>query len=110
MKATTIAVPQTGTPSATMADLRAAVRKSITFMAKSVASIESSAYICTVHHSIQATVSPSASAVGLFCGHGSRHTLSSVPRGALMRPQPVSGGEQRGAELFPFPTYIQVSF
>ena len=86
------------------------IRKFLKNYGGKVAHLAPSADICSAYHSIQATVSPSASAVGLFCGHGSRHTLSSVPRGALMRPQPVSGGEQRGAELFPFPTYIQVSF
>nr|DAY88795.1 MAG TPA: hypothetical protein [Caudoviricetes sp.] len=37
-------------------------------------------------------------AAGIFYAHSLSY--SSVPCGALMRPQPISGVEQRGAELF----------
>ena len=40
--------------------------------------------------------------VGIFYVH--RLIYSSVPCGALMRPLPVQGGSQRGAELFLFPS------
>ena len=35
--------------------------------------------------------------------------ISSVPCGALMRPLPVSGGSQRGAELFLFPLRLSIN-
>lgn len=69
-----------------------------------VCGFKKSAYLCGVYHLNQATVSPSAPAAGLFYGRGLCHTHSSVPCGALMRPQPDSGGRQRGAELFLFPS------
>ncbi len=61
-------------------------------------------YLCSALHSIQATSSPTASAVGLFCAFGrSDNFIGSVPCGALMRPLPVSGVTQRGAEPFSVP-------
>ena len=57
-------------------------------------------YLCSDFHTIQAAVSPTAHAVGLFCASGSSDNIGSVPCGALMRPLPVSGGSQRGAEPF----------
>ena len=69
---------------------------------QTIARVKSYSDICNVYHLIQATESPTASAAGFFYGRG-RHIISSVPCGALMRPQPVSGGRQRGAELFLFP-------
>jgi hypothetical protein len=38
-----------------------------------------------------------------FMPCGLLYRISSVPCGVLMHPQPVSGGKQRGAELFLFP-------
>ena len=64
-------------------------------------SLKKKSYLCSAYHSIQATVSPTK-AVGIFYAFGS-DSISSVPCGALMRPQPVSGGMQRGAELSSFP-------
>lgn len=58
-------------------------------------------YLCNAYHSIQANVSPTT-AVGIFCAVAENNN-SSVPCGALMRPQPVLGGKQRGAELFSSP-------
>ena len=55
-------------------------------------------YLCNAYHSIPAIVSPTT-AVGIFCAVAENNN-SSVPCGALMRPQPVLGGKQRGAELF----------
>ena len=56
-------------------------------------------YICSAVHLIRAR-RLAIFAAGIFYAYGFRY--SSVPCGALMRPQPVSGGEQRGAELFCF--------
>ena len=76
-----------------------------------VCGLRKSPYICNVYHMNQATVSPTT-AVGIFyvkVGYNS----SSVPCGVLMRPQPDSGGRQRGTELFSFPEInnnINVSF
>ncbi len=69
-------------------------------------------YLCSAYHTIQAAMSPTAHAVGLFCASGNSDNIGSVPCGALMRPQPVSGGKQRGAEPFCVPAHIQhnVSF
>ena len=58
-------------------------------------------HLCNVHHLIQARRLANIAA-GIFYVHSVRY--SSVPCGALMRPQPESGGEQRGAELFLFPS------
>ena len=46
--------------------------------------------------------------VGIFYVH--RLIYSSVPCGALMRPQPVSGARQRGAELFLSPLRVYILF
>ena len=56
-------------------------------------------HICIAFHLIQAR-RLAIFAAGIFCAYGFRY--SSVPCGALMRPQPDSGGRQRGAELFLF--------
>lgn len=67
-------------------------------------------YICSAYHMNQATVSPTT-AVGIFCVLAENYN-SSVPCGALMRPQPDSGGKQRGTELFSSPVInkFNVSF
>ena len=57
-------------------------------------------HLCSVYHLIQARRLANIAA-GIFYVHSI--TYSSVPCGALMRPQPESGGRQRGAELFLFP-------
>ena len=57
-------------------------------------------HLCSVYHLIQARRLADIAA-GIFYAHSI--TYSSVPCGALMRPQPESGGRQRGAELFLFP-------
>lgn len=56
-------------------------------------------HLCTVYHLKQAR-RLAIFAAGIFYAHSISY--SSVPCGALMRPQPVSGGRQRGAELFCF--------
>ena len=58
-------------------------------------------HICSDFHFEQAD-STANIAVGIFYAHGLSY--SSVPCGALMRPLPVQGGSQRGAELFLFPS------
>ena len=68
---------------------------------QSVCGLKNNPYLCNAFHMIQATVSPTK-AVGIFYVLGSDY-ISSVPCGALMRPLPVSGGMQRGAELSSFP-------
>lgn len=67
-----------------------------------------SAYLCSVYHSIQATESPITMPAAFFMPLAYR--ISSVPCGALMRPQPVSGGRQRGTELFLFPRKITSTY
>ena len=58
-------------------------------------------HLCSAYHLIQAR-RLAIVAAGIFYAY--QFTYSSVPCGALMRPQPVSGGKQRGAELFLFPS------
>ena len=60
-------------------------------------------HICNAQHLKQATIIAN-SAVGIFYAYGFRY--SSVPCGVLMHPQPVLGVEQRGAELFLFPSRL----
>ena len=57
-------------------------------------------HLCNVYHLNQARRLANSFAAGIFYAHS--RTYSSVPCGALMRPQPDSGGRQRGAELFLF--------
>lgn len=61
-------------------------------------------HLCSDFHLIQASRLAIIIAAGIFYAYQSRY--SSVPCGALMRPQPVSGVEQRGAELFLFPSVL----
>ena len=75
--------------------------RSVSFFARSLAFLEKNPHLCNAHHLNQATTFANF-AVGIFYAHG--YPYSSVPCGALMRPQPVSGGRQRGAELFLFPS------
>lgn len=57
--------------------------------------------ICSDFHLKQATESPTATAAGLFYGHGPCYiTTSSVPCGALMRPLPVSRWKSTGSGTF----------
>lgn len=87
------------------AKCKCTVKKSV----PAVADVNIYSDICHVYHLNQAIESPSAKAVSLFCGHGLCHIYSSVPCGALMRPQPDSGGRQRGAELFSCPPILNDS-
>ena len=58
-------------------------------------------YFCSALHLNRATVSPTASAAGLFYGRGVCHnTTSSVPCGALMRPLPGSRCRATGSGTF----------
>lgn len=58
-------------------------------------------YFCGAFHLNRATVSPTASAAGLFYGRGVCHnTTSSVPCGALMRPLPGSRWKATGSGTF----------
>ena len=63
-------------------------------------------HICSVYHLNQAR-RLAIFAAGIFYAYGFRY--SSVPCGALMRPQPDSGGRQRGAELFLFPSRLKIN-
>ena len=69
-----------------------------------VCGLKNNPHICSAQHLIQARRLAKIFAAGIFYVHG--YTYSSVPCGALMRPQPVSGVEQRGAELFLFPSVL----
>ena len=75
--------------------------RNISFFARSLAFLEKNPHLCNAVHFDKATTFANF-AVGIFYAHG--YPYSSVPCGALMRPQPVSGGRQRGAELFLFPS------
>ena len=57
-------------------------------------------YFCGALHLNRATVSPTASAAGLFYGRGMCHNTSSVPCGALMRPLPGSRCRATGSGTF----------
>ncbi|MBQ7941126.1 MAG: hypothetical protein IJ328_01795 [Muribaculaceae bacterium] len=72
-----------------------------------VCGFQKSPYICNAYHLNQATASPTK-AVGIFYALA-ENNISSVPCGALMRPQPDSGGKQRGAELFSYPVIINTN-
>ena len=69
-----------------------------------VCGLKNNPHICSAQHLIQARRLAKIFAAGIFYVHG--YTYSSVPCGPLMRPQPVSGVEQRGAELFLFPSVL----
>ena len=66
-----------------------------------VCGLKNNPHLCNDFHFEQAD-STANIAVGIFYAHGLSY--SSVPCGALMRPLPVQGGMQRGAELFLFPS------
>ena len=66
-----------------------------------VCGLKNNPHLCSAFHFDQAD-STANIAVGIFYAHGLSY--SSVPCGALMRPLPVQGGMQRGAELFLFPS------
>ena len=66
-----------------------------------VCGLKNNPHLCSDFHFEQAD-STANIAVGIFYAHGLSY--SSVPCGALMRPLPVQGGSQRGAELFLFPS------
>ena len=57
-------------------------------------------HLCSDFHLNQATRFANRLPLAFFMPIG--YLYSSVPCGALMRPQPDSGGRQRGAELFLF--------
>ena len=82
--------------------------RSVSFFARSLACFKKIPHLCNALHLKQATRFANK-AVGIFCVH--RSIYSSVPCGALMRPLPVSGVRQRGAELFLFlPILINILF
>ena len=66
-----------------------------------ICGLKNNPHLCSAFHFEQAD-STANIAVGIFYAHGLSY--SSVPCGALMRPLPVQGGMQRGAELFLFPS------
>jgi hypothetical protein len=69
-----------------------------------VCGLKNNPHLCSAYHLRKARRLAKIFAAGIFYVHG--YTYSSVPCGALMRPQPVSGVEQRGAELFLFPSVL----
>ena len=69
-----------------------------------VCGLKNNPHLCSAFHLRKARRLAKIFAAGIFYVHG--YTYSSVPCGALMRPQPVSGVEQRGAELFLFPSVL----
>ena len=72
--------------------------RNISFFARSLAFLEKNPHLCNALHLIRARRLANSYAASIFCA--CRSIYSSVPCGALMRPQPVSGARQRGAELF----------
>ena len=73
-----------------------------------VCELKNNPHLCSDFHFEQAD-STANIAVGIFYAHGLSY--SSVPCGALMRPLPVQGGSQRGAELFcSLPVLINILF
>ena len=72
-------------------------------LSSKVCGLKNNPHLCSVVHLKQAENTADFT-VGIFCVHGLPYTYSSVPCGALMRPLPVQGGSQRGAELFLFPS------
>ena len=73
-----------------------------------VCGLKNNPHLCSDFHFEQAD-STANIAVGIFYAHGLSY--SSVPCGALMRPLPVQGGSQRGAELFcSLPVIINILF
>ena len=98
----TLNVPASGIP--TVGESVKALNEQVSNLKKlsaKVCGFKKNHHLCSVHHLIQARRLANVAA-GIFYVHGI--TYSSVPCGALMRPQPESGGEQRGAELFLFPS------
>ena len=83
-------------------------KRVINFFCNGIAHSKKSPYICNAYHMNQATVSPTT-AVGIFYALAENYNNSSVPCGALMRPQPDSGGKQRGAELFSYLVIINTN-
>ena len=79
-------------------------------LSSKVCGLKNNPHLCSVVHLKQAENTADFT-VGIFCVHGLPYTYSSVPCGALMRPLPVSGVRQRGAELFLFlPILINILF
>lgn len=73
-----------------------------------ICGLKNNPHLCSDLHIGQAD-STANTAVGIFYAYGLSY--SSVPCGALMRPLPVQGGDQRGAELFCFlPVIINILF
>lgn len=66
-----------------------------------VCGLENNPHLCDAVHLKQASWLAKIFAAGIFYVHSL--TYSSVPCGVLMDPRPVSGVQQRGAELFLFP-------
>ena len=81
--------------------------RSVSFFARSLAFLEKNPHLCNALHLIRARRLANSYAASIFCA--CRSIYSSVPCGALMRPLPVSGGSQRGAELFLFPLRLSIN-
>ena len=72
--------------------------RSVSFFARSLAFLEKNPHLCNALHLIRARRLANSYAASIFCA--CRSIYSSVPCGALMRPLPLLGVTQRGAELF----------
>ena len=98
----TLNVPASGIPA--MGESVNALTKQVSNLKKlsaKVCGFKKNHHLCNDFHLNQARRLANVAA-GIFYAHGI--TYSSVPCGALMRPLPDSGGSQRGAELFLFPS------
>lgn len=74
----------------------------------SLCQFKTNPYICNAQHLNQATKARQITLLRAFFMSEALSIISysSVPCGVLMHPQPDSGVEQRGAELFLFPLRI----
>ena len=79
--------------------------RNISFFARSLAFLEKNPHLCNAEHFEKATMFANF-AVGIFYAYRLILYKFRPPCGVLMHPQPVLGVEQRGAELFLFPSRL----
>ena len=104
MKELTIGTQSVPAPRTSVGESVNALTKQVSNLKKlsaKVCGFKKNHHLCSVYHLNQARMFASFT-VGIF--YVQWLSYSSVPCGALMRPQPDSGGRQRGAELFLFPS------
>ena len=83
--------------------------RSVSFFARSLAFLEKNPHLCNAEHFEKATMFANF-AVGIFYAYRLILYKFRPPCGALMRPLPVSGVVQRGAELFLSPLRVYILF